>query len=176
MARQSRNYHQSQSRPNRSWSSIISPVAVDIPAATKVLLGHFSPSNVAIDETVLRTVGMLSVASDQVANTEHITGAFGLIVVTEQARAAGVASMPGPATDGTNDGWFVMVQIQQRIVVASGVGFDPNSALHYAFDSKAKRIVEDGENIAIIVENFSATAGFRVGIGFRLLSQVRGTR
>ncbi len=75
--------------------------------STKILLGVFVLSNVGIGETVRRTIGNIWVVSDQAAADEVQVGAFGCIVVTDLAAAAGAASIPGPFTDANDDGWFV---------------------------------------------------------------------
>ena len=165
----------SRRRPNRAWGGFANTVNVGIPAATKVLLGGFTLSNANIDETVLRTVGTLSVASDQVAVSEQQLGAFGLIIVNDLAVAAGAASIPGPITDRESDGWFLYVPIVQQFNFASGVGLQPDMAVQYHFDSKAKRRVQEGFQIAIMVENAHATHGFAISTIFRMLTQITGT-
>ena len=99
-------------------------------------------------------------------------GAFGLIVVTETALAAGAASIPGPASDVGNDGWLTYVPFAQQ----SLVGSPGPPSVQYFFDSRAKRIVHDGDVVAIMVENIHATHGLSIISAFRQLSQVRGTR
>ncbi len=166
---------QRASRPNRSWNGLVSSAATNVAGTSKVLLGSFTPSNSGIDETILRSRGMFAIETDNSGATEEQVGAFGLIVVTDNAFAAGVASIPGPATDVDDDGWFVWVPIVQRFEFVSAVGVEPQMATQYQIDSHAKRIVSDGQTVAIIVENFGA-GGFTININFRILSQVRGTR
>ncbi len=132
-------------------------------------------SNPNIDETVLRTVGLISIQSDQAAAQEEQIGAFGMIVVNDLAVAAGAASIPGPITDRGDDGWHLYVPFAQTLSVATVVGFHGNFATQYGFDSKAKRRVEEGSQIAIMVENAHATHGLLVSFVFRMLSQVSGT-
>ena len=160
-------------RPNRSWAGSHSAAFVTVAAATKVLLGAFSLSNPNIDETILRTVGIISVTSDQTAGSEQQVGAFGLIVVSDLAIAAGAASIPSPITDIQDDGWFAYVPFASQLLVASAVGW--NNSVQYHFDSKAKRRIEEGTQVAIMVENAHATHAFIVGNVFRMLSQVSGT-
>ena len=57
-------------RPNRSWDGFFNLVPQTIGAGTKVLIGSFALNNPGIDETVLRTVGMFSIASDQAGSVE----------------------------------------------------------------------------------------------------------
>jgi len=139
-----------------------------------VLLGTFVPSVVSIDETILRTRGMFAVETDQSAASENQLGAFGMIIVSDNAAAAGVASIPGPATEASDDGWFVWVPIVQRWELGTFVGFDSHQSVQYEIDSKAKRIVQAGQTIAVVVE--SVASGFTIATVFRMLSQVRGTR
>jgi len=158
-------------RANRSWAGVISAASTPVGPNTKVLLATFVLSNPNIDETVLRTVGSISVATDQSAAGEDQIGAFGLILVTDLAVAAGIASIPDPVTNVADDGWFVFVPIVQhfRFVDASGVLID---SMRYDFDSKAKRRVEEGQAVAVVVANGNASHGFNISVAFRLLSQI----
>ena len=162
-------------RSNKSWTSLVNTGASGIAANAKVLLGSFSLSNPGIDETVLRTVGTILVYSDQTAGSEGQLGAFGLIVVSDTALALGITAVPGPVTDGADDGWFLYQPINQRLNVASGVGLNPDFGIRYDFDSKAKRVVSDGKGMAIVVENASAAFAFNITITIRILSMVTGT-
>ncbi len=164
-----------RSTPNRSWTGSFSATTATVGAASKVLLGSFSLSNSNIDETVLRTVGVISIQSDQVAADELQIGAFGLIIVSDLAVAAGAASIPGPITDRADDGWFVYVPFCQSLEFISAVGVLPDMATQYQFDSKAKRKIAEGQNIAIMVENANSAGAFAIMNVFRMLSQVTGT-
>ncbi len=160
-------------RPNNSWFGVISSEYVDVAAATKQLLGSLVPSNAGIDETVLRLIGNVSVMSDQAANLERQIGSIGLIVVSNQAVAAGAASIPGPSTDIEDDGWFAHMQFAQltnRDTDAVGI-----ASLTYDFSSKGRRVVQEGESIAIMAENIHATNALSLALQFRLLSRVTGT-
>jgi len=132
-------------------------------------------SNSNIDETILRTVGKFAVASDQAAASEIQVGAFGLILVSDAAVAVGITAIPGPITDSSDDGWFVYVPIVQSVEFISAVGVRPDWATCYDFDSKAKRKIEEGRQLAIVVENAHASFGFEITFAFRLLSMVSGT-
>ena len=171
--RRQRSFQRSSS-PNRSWSSAIATARVAVAGNTKVLVGSFTLSNPNIDETVLRTVGLIAIASDQVAATEDQIGAFGLIQVTDLAIAAGAASIPGPTTNASDDGWFAYQAFAQTLQFGTLVGFQPQMATQYHFDSKAKRRSEEGQNLAVMVEN-NGTTGFVIMAVFRLLSMVSGT-
>jgi len=162
-------------RPNRGWSIIVDTANSIAGGSTKVLLGTLVPSNPGIDETVLRTVGMIAVKTDQVAATEQQEGAFGMIVVNDRAIAAGAASIPGPLTDGADAGWFVHVPFLNDFTFVSSAGFHANGLTNVTFDFKSKRIVEEGFQIALMVETTASSEGITFSTILRLLSMVRGT-
>ena len=160
-------------RPNRSWAYTQETTYTTIPASTKVLLASFVPTAAGVDSTFLRAVGLLSIGSDQSATQEDQIGAFGIIIVTDKAIAAGVASIPGPFTDGDDDGWFVHQSFFQRTQLVATM----NPTVQYVIDSKAKRILEGkGMALALVGENGGASHGVLMGVQLRLLDQVRGTR
>ena len=140
MARPNRRFP-TRRTPNRTWAGFSSAAFANVPAATKVLIGGFTLSNPGIDETVLRVAGMLSVTSDQIAASEAQIGAFGMIVVNDLAVAAGAASIPGPITDRSDDGWFVYVPFVNQFTLASAASFDAVGSLNLEIASKAKRKV-----------------------------------
>ena len=147
-----------------AWGFLGSSV-VSVPAASKVLLGSFILSNPPLGETVLRTHVRLFVKTDQASGVENQVGSYGIIVVTDRAVAAGAASIPGPFTDGGDDGWFVHQPIVgQNDTEFGGIGYD--------IDSKAMRKVEDGGEIAIMVENSDLLHGFNIIHQVRLLAKL----
>ena len=162
-------------RPNRAWTGASLSSFVAIGSSSKVLLATFTLSNANIDETILRVVGSIGVRSDQSAASEDQVGALGFIVVNDLAVAAGAASIPGPITDAADDGWFVYVPIMQSLTFVSAVGIRPDMTHRYDFDSKAKRRVQEGSQIAVMVENADAADGFAISFVFRMLSMVSGT-
>jgi len=159
--------------PNRSWDGFFTPAIVTVAAATKVLLGTFTLNNPGIDETFLRAVGRYFINTDTGANEQQI-GAIGMIVVSETAVAAGVASIPGPTSDIGNDGWFFHSTFCQDWQFSDATG-QRIGGLSYEFDSRGKRVIHDQSAVAIVVENTHATHGFQIQVAMRVLSQVRGT-
>ncbi len=167
---------QRTSRPNRSWFRIVTTSPVNVDALDKTLLATGVLDNQGIDETILRCVGVVSIQTDAAGAAEAQIGAFGMILVSDLAAAAGAASIPGPVIDGGDDGWFTYVPFAQSWDFASGVGRGPKS-VQYHFDSKAKRVVSTGQSIAFMVENAQSTVGgFDIMLNMRILTQVRGTR
>ena len=163
-----------RSGSNKSWDGFFTPSPVVIPAASKVLLGSIMLNNPGIDETVLRTVGTLGVASDQSAASEVQIGAFGMIVVSDDALAVGITAIPGPVTGVGEDGWFLFASINQRFLFGSAIGMNPDYGHVYNFDSRAKRKIEDGRVVVLVAENAHATHGFNVTLALRQLSMVSG--
>jgi len=119
--------------------------------------------------TVVRTRGIIDVGTDQAAGTEHPFGAFGVAVVSEQARAAGVASIPTPITDEGSDLWFVHQFFFAGFFFLSSVGAGQDH-VQYSFDSKGQRKLEGDDSQAIVfaVENAS-TVGLIYTLKFRML-------
>ncbi len=106
--------------------------------------------------TIVRVRGLLMLRSDQIAAIEEPFGAFGLAVVSDQAVAAGVASLPSPITDQASDLWF------SYTFCAATWQFNTSGAASptpFEIDSKAMRKVEDGMNIVSMFENGSGGSG-----------------
>ncbi len=91
------------------------------------------------------------------ASSEDYSGALGLIVVSDQAVAAGVASVPNPATDSGSD-WFVYEPIAGHLVVGTAVGLHLNMESRVT-DSRAMRKIGDGQDIVFVVENSLISLG-----------------
>jgi len=158
-------------RPNNNWAALTGTDYTVIPAASKVLLATFALGNPGIDETMLRVIGMFSIASDQNAAIEDQIGAVGLIQVTDQAIATGVAAIPGPGTDADSDGWFAHRFFAQQSVLVTTL----DNSKQYDFESKGRRVVHDGYSVAVVVENVHATFGLGICLSFRALSRITGT-
>ncbi len=159
------------SRRGTNWGRLVETSVTTIPAASKVLLASFVLSNPGIAETVVRTLGRFSWMSDQVAVVESQLGAFGMVVVSDIALAAGAASIPGPVTEATDDGWFVWESFFSKSegLTTGEPGF--TSQLQ-EYESRAARRVEEGFSVAIMVENGHATAGMQFWFAASMLAVV----
>ena len=150
-----------------TWGRLANDTLTTFTANQKILLATVTLSNPGISETVRRTRGILVVISDQGSVNEVQNGALGMIVVSDLAIAAGVASIPGPVTDQSDDGWFVW----QPVFHVSGYVNAGSASLSiprtYDFDSKAMRKVEEGFTVAVVYE--SVTNGQQVGVAFSML-------
>ena len=138
--------------------------------ATSVLDQSFSELSIAPigPFTIVRVRGELYIQSDQTAVAERPFGALGMSVVSEQARAAGVASVPTPVTDQASDLFFLWIPWQAAAVVDSAaVAIQP--MYRFEFDSKGMRkVAAFGNAIVVTIEN-SALAG----IGAQYIIQFR---
>jgi len=158
---------QGRQRSATDWTRIVQAEYATVPAATKSLLFTIVLSNSGISETVRRTRGMFSITSDQTAATETLNGALGMMVVNNIAAAAGAASIPGPSTNASDDGWFLWEGFyHQAFAAGSGVR---TGSVEFDFDSKGMRKVDEGFSVAIMVENENATDGLKFGISFSML-------
>ncbi len=119
--------------------------------------------------TVIRTVGLLYVNSDQVANSETQALAWGSAVVSEQATAIGVTAVPTPATDIESDLWLAYVPLINATQVASSIGMGFAAGTGVQFDSRAMRKVEDGQDLITVVETGGISDGVVVRVWFRTL-------
>ncbi len=155
-------------RAATDWGRTVANLTT-IAAGSKALVTSLTLSNPGIGETVRRTRGRFFVVSDQSSVTEQLTGAFGMVVVSDLALAAGAASIPGPVTDANDDGWFVwepFVTVSQFTVGVSNAG--AGTSPWFEFDSKAMRKVADGFGIAVMFE--ALAQGIEVNIGVSVLS------
>ncbi len=117
-----------------------------------VLISSLNAAAIALlPFTIVRTRGYLSLRSDQSANSEAQAVNYGNVVVTQQASAAGVASVPTPLTEANSD-WYVYEQLTNSFIVSSAVGIDARGDVSKAFDSKAMRKVDTGDDVVSVAE------------------------
>ncbi len=129
-------------------------------AGVKLLLSSFSSADLAdlIPNTVVRIRGSLWVRTDQIVASEDAFGAYGIAVVTEQARAAGAASLPGPITDEGSDVWLLWVPWFANMFLSTAAGFDSAPGRLVELESKAMRKIEEGQALVTMIENASSSA------------------
>ena len=95
-------------------------------------------------------------------------------MVSEDAFAAGAASVPGPITDGDAD-WMMHGFMPNRFNFRDGTGADSIGGAVFANDSKARRRVADGHGLCFILETGAASSGLVVAQGISVLARMRGT-
>ena len=171
MARQRQFQIRRRRASNKDWTGIVGAAYVTLAASTKVLAASFSLNNPGIDETILRTVGLLSIESDQNAAIEEQIGALGVCEITDRAATVGITAIPDPVTEVDADFWLLYVPFS----MSGARGAVPNDSVQFHYDSKAKRILEEGSQLAVVVANAHATHGLRFHLSMRILSMVRGT-
>jgi len=102
--------------------------------------------------TIIRTRGVMHVRSDQVIASETYIGDLGLAIVSDQAIAIGVSAVPTPLTDKGSDLWFVYEQLIGHFQFGDLTGFN-TGGVSKEIDSKGMRRVEEGSDLAVVVEN-----------------------
>ena len=161
------------SRANRNWSAFVDAAVVAVPASSKVLVAS-AGNDGDVDLTILRTHGIFIATRDDPTGDQFISGAFGMMVVTDLAAAAGVASLPGPATNAEDDGWIVHQYFMSKLHFGTDVSLNYDAGQQVRFDSKAKRILSQDRTFVAVVENFTPVA-IEFAVSFRCLEMVRGT-
>ena len=160
--------------PNWGWAGIIPAAPTTVSASSAVLIGTFVLDNDGIDETFLRVVGGIQIASDQAVASESPIGAIGMCVVTDVAAALGITAVPDPVSEIADDVWFWYVPFALSLQFSDATGLQPNFGIWFPFDQKGKRVVHSGSTVAIVAANSSAV-GVQVTPVFRILTMVRGT-
>jgi len=140
------------------WLGIdIDPVT--IAAGATVLVATLNAAALALRPfTVVRTRAMINWGSDQAAASEAPLGALGLIVVSDQAAAAGSGSVPSPVGN-TDAPFFVWEPLISTFLFGDLTGFIEPSGYNLVVDSKAMRKVGVNEDVAIQVGNTSSAEG-----------------
>jgi len=168
--RPGRTFHRHRTRTD--WARIVPVTPIAVAGGGASVISTFVLSNPGIGETIRRTRGLISVTSDQDTILEEINGAVGMVVVSDAAAAVGIAALPTPVTDASDDGWFVWIPFSQTTVgtnataVAAGLA---DVSVRYPYDSKAMRRVEEGSTIVVIAE-LASSNGCEVYVNTALLS------
>ena len=166
--RRPRQFATRRTSANVTWVRFVTPAAITIPAASKVLLATVTLST-DFDETIRRSRGDMEIHTDQSVTQEEYSGAFGMFIASDTAVAAGAASLLGPVTDASDDAWFVW----QSFHGIGQLGIATHPGDRERWDSKAMRKIVQGFTVAIMVENSSLTTGFDFAFGFSLLSSFK---
>ncbi len=142
-----------------NWIGPADQEYVTVSAGTKVIIASLDP-DVAnmVRPTIVRTRGNVSIKTN-VATALTFVGAFGVGVVSNDAFAAGVASIPGPFSDADWHGWFVWRSFSYS-QIESGTGANVwQNHLNVEVDSKAMRRVSTNETVVLIAESQDDTFG-----------------
>ena len=177
-----RGFHQARTMPARrqnAWSLGAGGSTVTTLSATGAAFLGSSVIPATEGLTIVRTRGeLLMFLSSASAGLDGFTGAFGLAVVTSEAVAAGIASVPTPVEQADWNGWLYhrFFSITAVDALDSGVSDDKDAinavsaALRIEVDSKAMRKfkVEDRLYAAIEVVEVG-TADLRIFFDSRML-------
>ena len=125
-------------------------------------------SSFSVEEalTVIRTRGVLSIQPDSVQVDGEIIGAFGIGVVTAEAFAAGVVSLPEPFTDADWGGWMVWQSFAYVLKFESSAGIQVPVDRVIEIDSKAMWKMSQNEVLVAVAESAS-------GLAFRVIDTAR---
>jgi len=137
-------------------------------SATAVLIASLNAAALALRPfTVVRTRLDWLCFSDQSAATENFVGNIGVAVVSDQAIAVGVTAVPTPATDLGSDLWFLHQIWHGRFeLVGTSINTDSQSK---EIDSKAMRKVDEGQDMAFVVEAGIGESGLATVVAGRVL-------
>ena len=153
-----------------TWVGPADQDVVTVATTAKVIVAIFDPAAAGLPKpTIIRTRGFVSVRPSAFSADIGFSGAFGACIVSDQAAAAGVASVPGPFSDADWDGWYMWRSFAGRFDVTTDVGrvgFS-GTGLPFEVDSKAMRKVSDNETCLLVAE--SQTGAFSIAMHLRTL-------
>ena len=148
-----RSFRTRTAGPRRTSLWIGLDLSVTIPVSSAVLMGVLNAAALALRPfTVVRTRGLLHILSDQAAVTESPSGAFGMMIASDEATTAGAASLPDPLTN-SDAPWFVWEPLSLQFNFLTSSGFDADAGHQYMVDSKSMRKVGNNEDIVIVGAN-----------------------
>ncbi len=148
------------------WVGTATVARIAVASATKVIHSSFAPDDLAmLAPTVARVRGIFNVFPTAFSVDLNWTGALGLCIVSDEAFAAGVASIPGPHNEDDWGGWIV----HQYFGGHFDADVDGNTLCDtmYTIDSKAMRKVEINETLVWVVQ--STTGAFTIDLNARVL-------
>ena len=123
-------------------------------AGTTVLDSSLSAAALALRPfTVIRTLGLLSVASDQTASTEQPFGALGILVVDDRAVAAGAGSIARPYSESFDSDFFMHQFWSTKTQVATAASITGNAYTQFLIDQRGQRKVSIGNDIVVMMQN-----------------------
>ena len=117
--------------------------------------------------TIVRIRGQASVKLQTYGADLDIVGAVGIGLVSDEAFAAGVASMPAPFDDADWGGWMLHRMFSARFEFTDATAGVQPASWEYELDSKAMRKVGPNMTLAVIAQ--SQGGAFSVSIPLRVL-------
>ncbi len=158
-----------QTARKTTWIGPADGAFADVASNAGLLVQIFDPQGSGMmAPTVVRTRGEVAIRpSDGVIVDLEVVGAFGLCVVSDQAAAAGIASIPVPFTDAQWDGWFVWRSFHYVQEAAGTVANLVQNFRTLEVDSKAMRKVNTNETVCMVAE--SQSGAFQISMPLRTL-------
>ena len=103
--------------------------------------------------TIVRARGRISLQPQSFEANDNFVGAFGMGVVSNEARAVGVTAIPEPFTDADWGGWMVWqpFAFHNDFTASTQSSFPAN--VDIVIDSKAMRKVEPNSALVFVVES-----------------------
>ena len=161
---------------SRDWGLGPGGVAQQTITASGVVILGSGVTSTGAALTLMRTRGLLHLyLTSATAAGDGYTGAMGIIVVSDQAFAAGVASMPSPANEAESNGWLYHQFLSVHAGEAGGLSGGPEGSQRVDVDSKAMRKFDSEQTVVAILEvTETGTAVANVAFDSRLLLQDSG--
>jgi len=155
-----------------TWIGSADQNFVAVAGNTKIIHQSFTPSTAVpsmIRPTVIRVRGELAHNPQAFSADLDYAGAVGFAIVSTDAFAAGVASIPGPVSDPGWDGWFLWTGFSYHLEFSDATGVSPMSK-YQTLDSKAMRKITANETLVVIAE--SQVNLYEVSLQFRMLMKL----
>jgi len=147
----------------------INDTATVVAGSTSTLLTSLNAAALALRPfTIVRTRLRIFIESDQAAASELMHAAYGRMVVSDQAAAAGTASVPAPLTN-TDAPWYVWEALFNKFLFGDATGFLEPSGTMIEVDSKAMRKVGNNEDVVSVIEMGTGDGGAISQIGRSLI-------
>ncbi len=159
------------SRRKTVWLDFVSTFTATqaLAAGASILMASLNAAALSLRPfTIVRSRGMLWMATDQVAATEDPFGALGSAIVSDQASAIGITAIPTPWTDAGSSLFFQYQMMMANLQFSTAVAYT-NVGRTWEIDSKAMRKVDIGQDLVLVAENGNAAHGLRFGIAMRYL-------
>ena len=165
MARQRRGGQ----RMSKHWSA--ATINDEVVPLAQIQIGSSFTNAGGFDQTVLRCRGSLLISATPDAAADADVAAFGICVVSNEAAAAGGASLPGPINNPESDLWLWHTFVPLKSLAASAAS-DVALGLtcRVELDSKAMRKMPSDTSLVMVGEILTGEMGaVVVSGGWRVL-------
>ncbi len=157
-------------RRETSWVEVTPTTNSLAAASSAVVFTGFGATILGLRPfTIVRNRGILHARSDQTGALEFWSVAYGMAVVSDQALAIGITAVPLPNDDRSSDLFFVFEELAGTFLFVTGAGFHPTGGQTLRYDSKAMRKVEEGQDVAVTLQNSAISLGTTVTKAGRML-------